>query len=74
MILCIDLIEEASELSRFLCFGKEGVLRGREFGDQVPTFSSLSILHNAVVAWNMIHIAAIVADLRAEGPRLRTKR
>ncbi|MBI1748607.1 MAG: Tn3 family transposase [Acidobacteria bacterium] len=59
--------EASHDLSRFLCFGKEGVLRGREFGDQVHTFSSLSILHNAVVAWNMIHIAAIVADLRAEG-------
>ncbi|MBV9298568.1 MAG: Tn3 family transposase [Verrucomicrobia bacterium] len=31
--------EPAHDLSRFLCFGKEGVLRGREFGDQVHTFS-----------------------------------
>ena len=54
-------------LSRFLCFGKEGVLRGREFGDQVHTFSCLSVLHNAVVAWNMIQIGQIVAQLRAEG-------
>lgn len=59
--------EASHDLSRFLCFGKEGVLRGREFGDQVHTFSCLSILHNAVVAWNMIQIAKIVADLRAEG-------
>jgi TnpA family transposase len=59
--------EASHDLSRFLCFGKEGVLRGREFGDQVHTFSCLSILHNAVVAWNMIHIATIVADLRIEG-------
>jgi len=46
------------------------VLRGREFGDQVHTFSCLSILHNAVVAWNMIHIARIVAELRAEGHQI----
>ena len=29
----------------------------------------LSVLHNAMVAWNMIHIARIVAELRAEGPQ-----
>lgn len=62
--------EASHDLSRFLCFGKEGVLRGREFGDQVHTFSCLSILHNAVVAWNMIHIARIVAELRAEGHQI----
>ena len=27
--------EASHDLSRFLCFGKEGVLRGREFGDQL---------------------------------------
>ena len=62
--------EASHDLSRFLCFGKEGVLRGREYGDQVHTFSCLSILHNAVVAWNMIHIARIVAELRAEGHQI----
>ncbi|MBV8969032.1 MAG: Tn3 family transposase, partial [Verrucomicrobia bacterium] len=56
--------EPAHDLSRFLCFGKEGVLRGREFGDQVHTFSCLSVLHNAVVAWNILHIESIVNQLR----------
>jgi TnpA family transposase len=59
--------EASLDLSRFLSFGKEGVLRGREFGDQVHTFSCLSVLHNAVVAWNMIQIGDIVGQLRAEG-------
>jgi TnpA family transposase len=54
--------EASHDLSRFLCFGKEGVLRGREFGDQLHTFSCLSILHNAVVAWNMIQMDTIVAQ------------
>ena len=56
--------------SRFLCFGREGVLRGREFGDQVQTFSCLSVLHNAVVAWNMLQIEDIVYQLRAEGNKI----
>jgi TnpA family transposase len=59
--------EASHDLSRFLCFGKEGVLRGREFGDQVHTFSCLSVLHNAVVAWNLIQIGELVGQLRAEG-------
>jgi TnpA family transposase len=62
--------EASHDLSRFLCFGKEGVLRGREFGDQVHTFSCLSVLHNAVVAWNMLQIGEIVAQLRAEGHQI----
>src|ERR1035437_10224378 len=62
--------EASHDLSRFLCFGKEGVLRGREFGDQVQTFSCLSVLHNAVVAWNMLQIGDIVSQLRAEGNKI----
>src|ERR1039458_10897858 len=58
--------EASHDLSRFLCFGKEGVLRGREFGDQLHTFSCLSVLHNAVVAWNMIQIAKIIAERSEE--------
>lgn len=59
--------EASHDLSRFLCFGKEGQLRGREFEDQLHTFSCLAILHNAVIAWNMRHIAQVVDRLRAEG-------
>jgi len=59
--------EASHDLSRFLCFGKEGKLRGREFEDQLHSFSCLAILHNAVVAWNLKHIALLVEQLRAEG-------
>jgi hypothetical protein len=31
--------------------------------------SCLSVLHNAVVAWNMVHIEPVVEQLRAEGQR-----
>ena len=52
--------EASHDLSRFLCFGKEGALHGREFGDQIHTFSCLSVLHNAVIAWNTLHIGPVV--------------
>jgi TnpA family transposase len=59
--------ERSHGLSRFLCFGKEGALRGREFEDQLHTFSCLSVLHNAVVAWNTLHMGLLVERLRQEG-------
>ena len=31
--------EASHDLSRFLCFGKEGAVRGREFGDQIHSIS-----------------------------------
>jgi hypothetical protein len=39
--------EASRDLSRFLYFGKEGVLRGREFGDQIQTEKFHEILHLA---------------------------
>lgn len=59
--------ESSHDLSRFLCFGKEGRLRGHELEDQLHTFSCLAVLHNAVVAWNTSHLAQLVERLRAEG-------
>ena len=58
--------EASHALSRLLCFGKEGAMRGREFGDQVHTLGCLSVLHNNVVVWNTLHIGCVVDELRAE--------
>ena len=41
--------------------------RGRSFQDQVNTFSCLAVLHNAVVAWNMLRLGEVIADLRTAG-------
>jgi hypothetical protein len=46
--------EASHGLSRFLSFGKEGVLAGRQFGDPIPTFRCLSVLPNAVVGRNTL--------------------
>ena len=59
--------EASHQLSRFLCFGKDGTIRGREFEDQVNTFSALAVLHNAVVAWNTRQMEQLLPRLRAEG-------
>ena len=65
--------EASHDLSRFLWFGKEGGIRGHEFGDQVHTFSCLSVLHNAVVAWNTIQIGGKSASCGPKDSRSRTK-
>lgn len=62
--------EAANDLSRFLFFGQEGALRGREFGDRAQSFSALAVLHNAVVAWNILTVEGVVARLRSEGHEL----
>lgn len=62
--------EASHKLDRFLAFGKEGAFTGREFYDQLHTFSSLAILHNAVIAWNLEQIPHVVAQLRSEGHQI----
>jgi hypothetical protein len=57
----------------FCVLGRKACLRGREFGDQVHTFSCLSVSHNAVVAWNMIQIGEIVGQLWADGHEIDDK-
>ena len=42
-------------------------VRGREFEDQLHTFSCLAVLHNAVVAWNINQIMLLVGKLRSQG-------
>lgn len=54
--------EAANDLSRFLLFGQEGALRGREFGDRAQCFSALAVLHNAVVAWNILTVEEAVTQ------------
>ena len=59
--------EAARDHARFLFFGKEGAVRGRGFEDQFRSFSCLGVLHNAVVAWNLLRVGEVVARLRAGG-------
>lgn len=45
-------------------------MRGREFEDQLHTFSCLAVLHNAVVAWNINQITRLIEKLRGEGHQI----
>src|SRR5205807_253743 len=52
-----------------LFFGKQGALRGRGFDDQFRSFSCLGVLHNAVVAWNIIQVGRLVESAAASRSR-----
>ncbi len=59
--------ERSHDLDRFLFFGKQGALRSRDFLDQTHSFSSLAILHNAIVVWNLTQLPAALERLAARG-------
>lgn len=59
--------ERSHSLDRFLFFGKQGSLRSKDFLDQVHSFSCLSILHNAIVVWNLIQLPGVLERLRLRG-------
>ncbi len=59
--------ERSHDLDRFLFFGKQGALRSRDFLDQQHSFSCLSILHNAIVAWNLSELPAVLERLKNRG-------
>ena len=59
--------ERSHDLDRFLFFGKQGALRSRDFLDQQHSFSCLAILHNAIVAWNLSQLPAVLERLKARG-------
>ncbi len=59
--------ERSHDLDRFLFFGKQGALRSRDFLDQQHSFSCLSILHNAIVAWNLSEFPSVLQRLRDRG-------
>jgi len=59
--------ERSHNLDRFLFFGKQGALRSKDFLDQQHSFSCLSILHNAIVAWNLSELPSVLERLKARG-------
>jgi hypothetical protein len=42
-------------------------LRGRDFGNQIRTLGCLSVPHDAVVAWDLLHVWPIEEQICAEG-------
>lgn len=59
--------EALHALRRFLFFAEHGTIRRRQQEEQANQASCLTLVTNAVVAWNTVYVGAVVEALRAEG-------
>lgn len=66
----LNLTESRHKLSRDLCLGNRGRLRGYNL---VRRSAALAVLSNCVVAWNTIELNRIFADLEAAGTTVDTQ-
>ncbi len=58
-------------LAKSLFFANWGSLRSGDYEEVMNKASCLSLLSNAVLVWNTVHIARIVGQLRAAGHEVR---
>ena len=54
-------------LAKWLFFANQGAFRSGDYEEIMNKASCLSLLSNAVLIWNTVHIARIVGQLRAAG-------
>jgi TnpA family transposase len=59
--------ESRHELARWLFFTNQGEFRTGDYEEIINKASCLSLLSNAVLAWNTVRMSEIVARLRAAG-------
>jgi Tn3 transposase DDE domain len=58
-------------LAESLSFANQGGFRSGDYEELMNKASCLSLLSNAALVWNTVHIARIVDQLRAAGPEVR---
>lgn len=59
--------EALHALRRFLFFARQGQIRKRHQEDLASQSSCLTLVRNAVVAWNTIYMQAAIQQLKQEG-------
>lgn len=63
--------EALHSLRGWLLFANEGKLRKSQLQDQATQASSLTLVTNAVIAWNTRYMQAVIAQLKEEGHTIR---
>ena len=64
--------ESRHELARRLFFANQGAFRTGDYEEIMNKVSALALLSNAVLVWNTVRLAEIVASIEATGqPALR---
>ena len=59
--------EKLHDLRRFLFFAHQGLIRKRQDEDLANQSSCLTLVTNAVVAWNTVYMQAAIEQLKSEG-------
>jgi len=67
MQLQLNRGERRHQLARRLFFANQGAFQVGDYDEIMNKATCLSLLSNAVVVWNTVHMAQIVAQLRAQG-------
>ncbi len=62
--------EKLHDLRRFLFFAHQGLIRQRQDENLANQSSCLTLVTNAVVAWNTVYMQAVLEQLRAEKVRI----
>jgi hypothetical protein len=55
------------QLARRLFFANQGAFQTRDYEEMMNKASCLSLLCNAVLVWNTVHMSRIIEQLRATG-------
>jgi len=67
MQLQLNRGERRHQLARRLFFANQGAFQTGDYEEIMNKATCLSLLSNAVMVWNTMHMARIIAQLRASG-------
>ena len=67
MQLQLNRGERRHQLARRLFFANQGAFQTGDYAEIMNKATCLSLLSNAVLVWNTVHMTRIVAQLRAAG-------
>lgn len=62
--------ESKHALARYLFFGSQGELRIRDYEGQINRMTSLTLLINAILVWNTVHLHRQIQEFKSQGKTL----
>jgi TnpA family transposase len=73
MQLQINRGEGRHQLARCLFFANQGAFQSGDYEEMMNKATCLSLLSNAVLIWNTMHMTRIIEQLRASGETIAPK-
>ena len=69
----LNLGEQRQGLARHVFFANQGKFRSGDYTEIMNKASCLSLLSNAILIWNTVHITDVVKRLREKGHQIQDK-